>query len=38
MDANKKPFKLVSWDRRIKKGVVAGSMEELMQKGISRQF
>ncbi|EFX71643.1 hypothetical protein DAPPUDRAFT_16993, partial [Daphnia pulex] len=32
----KKPFKLVSQDRRIKKGVVAGNMEELMQKGITR--
>ena len=33
MDLNKKPFKLVSQDRRNKKGVVAGSLEELIVKG-----
>lgn len=32
MDLKKKPFKLVSHDRRTKKGVVAGSLEELMLK------
>lgn len=38
MDLNKKPFKLVSQDRRVKKGVVAGNLEELKDKGKQTMF
>lgn len=37
MNPVKKPFKLVSNDRKTRKGVVAGSLEELTTKGTPAQ-